>query len=106
MAAVMTQQLETPLRSATLGFEHLVNFERLQTRMGEIERNGDGGHAHGREPFIAKITGGAEGESPGGNLLVKLRNAPFQFTAFNAESEIANAPTQQFVVLQSHPGRF
>src|SRR5260370_20073439 len=74
--------------------------------MGEIERNGNGGHACGRKPFIAQIAGGAKGEAAGGNLVVKLRNAPFQFTAFNADFEVANAPSQKFVVLQGNPGRF
>src|SRR5437016_6143060 len=94
MAAFMAQQLEAPLRSPALDFEHLMEFERLQTRMREIERNGNGGDTCRREPLVTQIAGGAEGETTGGNLVVKLCHAPFQFTAFDANAEVANAPGQ------------
>jgi hypothetical protein len=102
----MPQKLETPLRRPTLHFQHLVEFQRLQPGMGKIERNGNGGHARWRKPFVPQIADRAKSEAARGNLLVKLRHAPFQFTAFNAHAKIANAPSQQFVFLQCHPGRF
>src|SRR2546430_14919441 len=55
MAAFMAQQLEAPLRSPALHFEHLVQFERLQTRMRQIERNGDGGEARRRKTIRPPI---------------------------------------------------
>ncbi len=81
-----------------------MHFERFETRVRQIERNRDGGHAFRREPFVAQIAGGAEVEAARGQFLVELRHTGFQLASGDGHTQIANAPFEQLVVLESYPG--
>src|SRR6476619_2163124 len=60
VAALMTQQHLAPFSGAAFDFEHLPEFQRFETGMRQIERDGDGGGAFRREPFVTQITIGAK----------------------------------------------
>ena len=73
--------------------------------MGEIEGDGDSGDALWGKPFVAKVAIRLEGDAARGEFGVKLLDARFEFAAFDAEIEIAEAEGEQFVVFEGGPGR-
>ena len=52
MADLVSEDSQARHLVAALDFEHLRELQLREPRMREIERNGDAGHAVGREPFV------------------------------------------------------
>src|ERR1700756_3020230 len=102
----MPQKLEAPFGSAAFDLEHLMYFERLQARMRQIERNGDGRDAFGRKPFVAQIAFRTKAEPARFEFGVELRDARFQFAARDRDAQIADAPLEQLIVFKRDPGWF
>ena len=79
-------------------------LQRFQTRMGQIERNRNGGNTGRREPFVAQIAGRTKCQASRRQLLLELRHSPFQLTAGDVHAQIAYPAGQQLVVFESGPG--
>ncbi len=105
VAAFVAQQHLAPFGGAAFHFEHQAEFQRLQARVREIKRNGDGAGALGGKPFVAEIAIGAEGDAAQREVVVKLAEARFEFGAFDAHAEIADADGQEFFVPERGPRR-
>src|ERR1700680_3208349 len=106
VAALMPQQILTPLRSSSLHFEHLVQFQGFQARVRQIKRNSDRGNARRREPLVAQIAVGAERKTARGEFLEELCHPALEFAPRNAYTQIADPPFEQLVFFERHPGRF
>ena len=91
VAAFVAQQHLAPFGGAAFHFQHLAQLQRLEARMREIERDGDGGSAFGGEPFVAQVAIGTEGDAARGEVVVKLADARLELAAFDADAEIADA---------------
>jgi hypothetical protein len=60
VSAFMAQQHLAPLRGAAFHFQHQPQFQCLEPRMREIERDGDRARALRRKPFVAEVTIGPQ----------------------------------------------
>src|SRR5437667_12800135 len=62
VTTLVPQEHLAPFRGPSFYFQHLMEFQRLQSRMRQVEWNGDGRHAFRREPLIPKVAVGAPRE--------------------------------------------
>jgi len=104
VAALVPQELRAPLGRAALHLHHLVQLERLESRVGEVEGQGDRGHAVRAEPFVAEVAGRPQAEAARLELGVEALHARLELAARDAQVEIADAYAEELVVLQGRPG--
>ena len=91
MAALVPQQHLAPLRRPSFHFQHLVHLKRLEPRMGQVKRNGNGRHTFGREPFVSQVAVRTKGDTATSELVVKLAHSFFQLAAFDPDAQITDA---------------
>ena len=101
MAGLVPEDLHAPFRRAALDFQHLRLLEPHQSRVRKIERNGDAGHAVGREPFGRDPGVRSERQAARGQLAVERRDALFEPAAFDSQTEVAEAHIEQLLVGKS-----
>jgi hypothetical protein len=92
------QNPHAPFGLASLDFEHLGELQLRQTRMREIEGNGDSWDAIGREPLVRQPVVRTERHAACGQLLVQLGDPGFQRTAFDPQIELAELQVQQLLI--------
>ena len=94
------QSQEAPIRSicfrivpplSSFHFQHLVHLKRLEPRMGQVKRNGNGRHTFGREPFVSQVAVRTKGDTATSELVVKLAHSFFQLAAFDPDAQITDA---------------
>ncbi len=67
-----------------------MKLKQLEARVSQIERDGNGGDAIGRKPFIAEVAIRAQTYSPCGELVGNLPDARLELTSLDGDTEIAN----------------
>src|SRR5207253_3137594 len=92
-------------RGPSFHFQHLMEFQRLKSRMRQVEWNGNGRYALGREPLVPKVAVGAQQDSTCGQLAIKLADRRLQLAIFDPYTEIADAEREQFLVFERVPRR-
>ena len=98
VAAFMAQQHLAPFGGAAFHFEHQAEFQRLEPRVREIERNRDRAGTLRRKPFVAEIAIGPQRNPAQRELVVKLPQPRLEFGAFDAHPQIADADREKFFV--------
>jgi len=82
-----------------------MELERLKSWMRQVEWNGNGRHAFGREPLVPKVAVGAQRDSTCGQLVIELTDWRLQLALFDADTEIADAEREQFLIFERVPRR-
>src|SRR5205809_1052990 len=73
--------------------------------MGQVEGNGNGGNAVRREPLVAKVAAGTEGDSTRGELGIELTDSGLELALFDADAEVADAELEELLVFERGPRR-
>src|SRR5687768_5010531 len=105
MTSLMPENAHAPFHLAAFDLEHLIQFQFGKARMGQIERNGDSGHAIRRKPFLRQPKMRSEAQSSFVQLSVQLRDTLFKGTSFELQMEIAEAEIKQLLVGPRRPLR-
>lgn len=105
VAALVAQQLQTPLMGTAFHLQHLAEFERFQARMREIKRQCNSGNTRGRQPFVAEITSGPQQKPALRQFAVELLDARFEFAPLNVHTEITNALIEEIFIRERDPVR-
>ncbi len=98
VAGFVPQNAHARVVIAALHFEHLRELQFGQTRMREIERDGDAGNAVGREPLVREPEVRAEQQAAAGQLAVQLLDSQREVGAFDLQIELAELHVEQFLV--------
>src|SRR5215204_3911294 len=84
--------------------EDLVALESAEPRMGEIERHGEAGHSAGREPLVREPHVRLEYQPAHVELLVQLRDAPFQPRPLDGHTQVLEPDLEESIVAVTFPG--
>ena len=85
---------------AAFHFQHLRHLEPGESRMGEVERDGDAGNAVGGEPLVRKPEVGAKQQAAAGQLAVELLDPQGEIGALDLQVELTELHVEQFLVAQ------
>ena len=98
VAGLVPQDAHARVVVAALHFEHLRELQLGQSRMREIERDGDAGNAVGREPLVREPEVRAEQQAAAGQFAVQLLDSQREVGALELQIELAELHVEQFLV--------
>ena len=99
---LVPQDAHAPFVFAALDLEHLGLFQRFESRVRQIEGDGDRGCAVRREPLVRQIEVERKAQAARGDLRAKLRDSIGE-RPFDRQREVRHADVQQLFVTQFGP---
>ena len=103
VAGLVTQQAQAPAPRTALHLEHHLALQPHESRVGQVEGDGDSRHLVGREPLLGEPVVGAKPEAPGRELVVEGVDPLQERSALNRQAEIAEPHVQQLVLGELRP---
>lgn len=101
----MPKNAHAPFYVTAFDFEHLIQFKLGQTRMREIKRNGNAGHAIGSEPLIRQPEMRSESQPAFIQLSIQLRDTLFKRASFEVQMQVAETKIEELFVAPCRPLR-
>ena len=102
---LVAQDAQAPLRRPALDLQRLFLLEPGQARVGQVERDGEAGHAVRAEPFPGQPGVGAELQAAAGQLGPELVQVRLERAALEGHPQVAHADVEQALVVVGGPER-
>jgi hypothetical protein len=102
VGGLVAENPHAPLELTAFHFEHLRFLQLGQPGVREVERDGHGGGAVGREPLVRQIEVQRKAKAARPQLVEKLPDAPGQL-ALDGQGQIGHPDVQELFVTEIHP---
>ena len=103
MTCFVTKYAHALRVSATFYLQHLLALEFYQSRMGEIKRNSDAGHAVGRKPLFREPDVRFKANAAIVQFAVETLDVIFEERSLDPDREIADTRVEQSLIRNEAP---